>query len=115
MNHRVPQPCYIRKLPVEILSKIFMLAVHGTPRKSFRSVMMMPHELASVNLHWRTVAICNHSLWSSLMIDLHQVIRNQTDGGLTLLTTMITRSGRSSVDIIIRAQQGRMSATEEMM
>ncbi|KAG1792245.1 hypothetical protein EV424DRAFT_1609400 [Suillus variegatus] len=115
MNHRVPQPCYIRKLPVEILSKIFMLAVHGTPRKSFRSVMMMPHELASVNLHWRTVAICNHSLWSSLMIDLHQVIRNQTDGGLTLLTTMITRSGRSSVDIIIRAQQGRMSATEEMI
>ncbi|KAG1788860.1 uncharacterized protein HD556DRAFT_1311777 [Suillus plorans] len=115
MTHRVPQPCYIRKLPVEILSKIFMLAVHGTSRKFFRSVMMMPHALASVNLHWRTVAICNHSLWSSLIIDLHQVIRNQTDGGLTLLTTMITRSGRSSVDIIIRAQQGRMSATEEMI
>ncbi|KAG2045671.1 hypothetical protein BDR06DRAFT_832435, partial [Suillus hirtellus] len=74
-----------------------------------------PHVLASVNLCWRTVALCTQSLWSSLVIDLHKIIRNQTGGGLSPLATMIARSGRSSVDIIIRAQQGSMSGTEEMM
>ncbi|KAG1838886.1 hypothetical protein F4604DRAFT_1600037 [Suillus subluteus] len=114
MNYRVPQPCYIAKLPIEILSQIFMLVAHGTPSKSLQSVMM-PHVLASVSLHWRRVALCNHSLWSSLVIDLQKVIRNQTSGGLTPLTTMITRSGRSSVDIIIRAQQGPTLGTEAMI
>jgi hypothetical protein len=91
-----------------------MLAVHGTPSESLQNAMM-PHVLASVSLHWRAVALRNHSLWSSLVIDLQKVICNQTSGGLTPLTTMITRSGRSSVDIIIRAQQGPTSGTEEIM
>ncbi|KAG2090762.1 uncharacterized protein F5147DRAFT_586599 [Suillus discolor] len=114
MDYLIPQSCYVGKLPVETLSQIFMLAAHGAPNESLQSVAM-PHVLASVNLHWRTVALCNHSLWSSLVIDLQKVIRKQTSGGLTPLTTMITRSGRSSVDIIIRAQQGPMSGTEEMI
>lgn len=114
MDYLVPQSCYVGKLPVETLSQIFMLAAHGAPSESLQSVAM-PDVLASVNLHWRTVALCNHSLWSSLVIDLQKVIRKQTSGGLTPLTTMIARSGRSSVDIIIRAQQGPMSGTEEMM
>jgi hypothetical protein len=76
---------------------------------------MLLHALASVDLHWRTVALCNHGLWSSLVIDLQKVIRNQTSEALAPLTTMITQSGRSSVDITIRAQQGPISGTEEMM
>ncbi|KAG1803899.1 uncharacterized protein HD556DRAFT_1437634 [Suillus plorans] len=109
-----PQSCYVGKLAVETLSQIFMLAAYGAPSESLQSVAM-PHVLASVNLHWRAVALCNHSLWSSLVIDLQKVIHKQTSGGLTPLTTMIARSGWSSVDIIIRAQQGPMSGTEEMM
>ncbi|KAG1779885.1 hypothetical protein EV702DRAFT_965294 [Suillus placidus] len=118
MNCRVPQSCYIGKLPTEILSNIFLLAAHGTPSdlaESLPSVTMMPHVLATVNLHWRTVALCNHNLWSSLVIDLQKVICNQSGDGLTPLTTMITRSGQSSMDIIIRAQQGPTSGTEEMI
>lgn len=94
MNCRVPQPCYIGKLPMEILSRIFMLAAHGTPSEFPQSVTL-PHALASVDLRWRTVVLCNHGLWSRLVIDLKKVIRNQTSEGLTPLTTMITRSGRS--------------------
>jgi hypothetical protein len=114
MNYQVPQLCYIGKLAIELLSQIFMLAVHGMPSESLQSVMM-PHVLELVSLHWRQVTLCNHSLWLSLIIDLQKVICPQSHGGLTLLTTMITHSGRSSVDIIIRAQQELTSGTEEMM
>jgi hypothetical protein len=99
---------------MEILSQIFMLAAHGA-HSEFPQSVVLPHALASVDLRWRTVALCNHGLWSSLVIDLQKVIRNQSSEGLTPLTTMITRSGRSSVDITIRAQQGPTSGTEEMM
>jgi hypothetical protein len=91
-----------------------MLAIHGIPSESLQSVMM-PHVLELVSLHWRQVTLCNHSLWLSLIIDLQKVICPQSHGGLILLTTMITHSGWSSVDIIIRAQQELTSGTEEMM
>jgi hypothetical protein len=75
MNCRVPQPCYIGKLPMETLTQIFMLAVHST-HSEFPQSVVLPHALGSVDLHWRTVMLCNHGLWSSLVIDLQKVIRN---------------------------------------
>jgi hypothetical protein len=112
MNCQILRPCYIDKFPVEILSRVFLLAVHDTTSESLQSAMI-PHVLASVNLCWRTVALCTQRLWSSLVIDLHKVVRNRASGGLLPLATIIARSGRSSVDIIIRAQQGLMSGAEE--
>ncbi|KAG2090294.1 hypothetical protein BD769DRAFT_1395861 [Suillus cothurnatus] len=90
MNCWVSQLCYIGKVAIELLSQIFMLAVHGTPSESLQNAMM-------------------------LHVPALKVICNQTSGGLTPLTTMITRLGRSSVDIIIRAQQGPTSGTEEII
>ncbi|KAG2335229.1 hypothetical protein BDR05DRAFT_1007070 [Suillus weaverae] len=72
MNCRVPQPCYIGKLPMEIISQIFMLAAHGDTPSGFPQSVMLPHALASVDLRWRTVALCNHGLWSSVVIDLQK-------------------------------------------
>ncbi|KAG1844988.1 hypothetical protein F4604DRAFT_1937226 [Suillus subluteus] len=69
----------------------------------------MPDVLALVNRHWRRVALSDTSLWSTLVVDLHKMICNKTGVGWTWLTTMIRRSGRSSVDIIIKAQQGAAS------
>ncbi|KAG1845006.1 hypothetical protein F4604DRAFT_1595823 [Suillus subluteus] len=114
VSFQVPHLCYIAKLPVETLSEIFMLAVHGSfkQRETYEIApqsVTMPDVLALVNRHWRRVALSDTSLWSTLVVDLHKMICNKTGVGWTWLTTMIRRSGRSSVDIIIKAQQGAAS------
>ncbi|KAG2064239.1 hypothetical protein BDR04DRAFT_1035818, partial [Suillus decipiens] len=109
-NFQFLSQCYIAKLPGETLAKIFTLAAHGSlDQKETYDIapesITMPDSLALVNRHWRRVALSHTSLWSTLMIDLHKLISNKNGVGWIWLTTMITRSGRSSVDIVIKAQQ----------
>jgi hypothetical protein len=118
VSDQVPHPCFIAKLPAETLSHIFMLAVHGSlkQRETYEIApqsVTMPDVLALVNRHWKSVALSDTRLWSTLVIDLHKMICNKTGVGWRWLTTMIRRSGKSSVDIIIKAQQGAASGYEE--
>ncbi|KAG1786410.1 uncharacterized protein HD556DRAFT_1449791 [Suillus plorans] len=117
VSGQVPHQCFIAKLPAETLSKIFMLVVHGSlkRRETYEIAPQsatMPDSLALVNRHWRRAALSHTSLWSTLTVDLYKMVSNKSGVGWTWLATMIRRSGRSSVDITIKAQQGAASGCE---
>lgn len=121
MNHR---PCHINVLPVEILSYIFTLATHDavSTKKDYKrryevpfspESVTMPTVLASVNRHWRNIALSTSTLWSSLVMSLGQVVRVKvgqdadderaytTFLDVQRLAAHIARSRNSSVDILI--------------
>ncbi|KAG1769674.1 hypothetical protein EDD22DRAFT_151542 [Suillus occidentalis] len=70
----------------------------------------MPTVLASVNRHWRNIALSTSTLWSSLVMTLGQVVRVKIGHDERAYTTFldvqrlaahIARSRNSSVDILI--------------
>lgn len=126
MDYLIPshRPCHINVLPVEILSYIFTLATHddAPAKKDYKrryevpfssQSVTMPTVLASVNRHWRHIALSTSTLWSSLVMTLGQVVRVRigqdadderaytTFLDVQRLAAHIARSRNSSVDILI--------------
>jgi hypothetical protein len=56
----------IRRLPLEIISFIFILCLPETPVPSARHAPLL---LMQVDKHWRTVALSTPQLWSTLYLD----------------------------------------------
>lgn len=124
MNYLIHRPCHINVLPVEILSYIFTLATHdpAPTKKDYKrryeipfssESVTMPTVLASVNRHWRNIALSTSTLWSSLVMTLGQVVRVKVGQNIDderayttfldvqRLAAHIARSRNSSVDILI--------------
>jgi hypothetical protein len=113
----------IERLPVELLSYIFLLGAYatedlleadGTERNlSFTSESVKtPLVISSVNRHWRHVALNTPSLWTSLCVTAEMVDAqpdhdmSSTTGVLNTghLTTYLQRSHKYPLDILIDAR-----------
>jgi hypothetical protein len=119
LNTFYPPP--IERLPVELLSYIFLLGTYATEEAdrternlSFTSESIKtPLIISSVNRHWRHVALNTPSLWTSLCVTAEMVDATQdhdmspfTTGVLNTghLTTYLQRSRKYPLDILIDAR-----------
>src|SRR5271155_2566033 len=56
------------RLPIELLSEIFLLCVGGAMDK--HHTIHMPLLVSKICSRWRSAAIANHKLWSRLFLEL---------------------------------------------
>ncbi|KAG7095033.1 hypothetical protein E1B28_005824 [Marasmius oreades] len=117
-----PQPP-IQRLPVELLSYIFVLGTHSPP--SHPASLETPQEaplfdvdsvktplvFTAVNRHWRTVALNTPALWTSLCItvgSLESTADTEASSSLVLNTSHVTSylslSRNYPLDILIDAR-----------
>lgn len=111
----------IQRLPVELLSYIFLLGTEDLSKQdgSDRSLpfntesIKTPLLISSVNKHWRNIALNTPALWTTLCVTA-DMVHAQEDHDISLyttdvfntahLTTYIQRSRRHPLDILIDAR-----------
>ena len=86
----------VRRLPVELLSEIFVLSLPGDWKErihDFRRAVMLP---ASICKHWRNVALSTPKLWNSISFRLKA---RAAQADVDLAQTWVARSGRLLLSI----------------
>lgn len=116
------KPAPIARLPVELLSYIFVLGAHtpdperpsadecGLGYESTDDISpclasssaTSPDVFAAVNRHWRSVAVATPQLWTRICVTIGDVMR----GGLPFaaVSRSVSRSGKCPLDIFIDAR-----------
>ncbi|KAG6819890.1 hypothetical protein H0H93_007668 [Arthromyces matolae] len=111
------RPSPIHKLPVELLSHIFLLVRHdGSGDEEFPSIdaesIKRPLILSEVNSHWRNVCRRTPSLWTSICItaglvdstDQHNSQRQTSCLDTSHIVSCLALSGACPLDILIDAR-----------
>ncbi|ESK92516.1 hypothetical protein Moror_4438 [Moniliophthora roreri MCA 2997] len=108
----------IERIPIELLSYIFVLGTHSFPSTSNDSTpedpsfnadsVKTPLIFASVSRYWRTVALNTPALWTSLCITVGSVEDDHRGQPPTLntshITSYLTLSRKQPLDILIDAR-----------
>jgi hypothetical protein len=116
--HYRPYTSPIEKLPVELLSYIFLLGTCTTeesPQDDDRSLpfttesIKAPLVFSSVSKHWRSIALNTPTLWTSLCVTAEMINTQEdhsTSGAFNTghLNTYIPRSRKYPLDILIDAR-----------
>ncbi len=127
MAHRVHQSP-ITQLPVELLSYIFVLSAH-TPDPEVReedsqeegsddispclsSSSTTPDVLASVNRHWRGVALNTPRLWTRLCVTIGDVMYHREGPMFSVVSRYVSRSGQCPLDIFVDARDPEWDFSE---
>ncbi|RPD56501.1 hypothetical protein L227DRAFT_508326 [Lentinus tigrinus ALCF2SS1-6] len=122
--HQAP----IAQLPVELLSYIFVLSAHTPdPRASeedtqqegsddispcLTSSATTPDVLASVNKHWRGVALNTPQLWTRICITIGDVMYHKEGSMFSVVSRYLSRSGRCPLDIFVDARDPEWDFSE---
>lgn len=90
-------------LPVELLSAIFTSVVDASqhladPHGVVFDAILAPIALTKVSKHWREVALNTSTLWTNFCITIEDDESGQP------ISTYLTRSKNSSIDIMIDAR-----------
>lgn len=129
----------IARLPVELLSYIFLLGAHTPdagdaemeedgPEESCRgggsthdgkedispcisSSSTPPDVFAAVNSHWREVALGTPQLWSRICVTIGDLARSG-DGRFPRLSRYVSRSGRCPLDVYVDARDPEWDFSE---
>ncbi|KAI0697935.1 hypothetical protein C8T65DRAFT_710283 [Cerioporus squamosus] len=122
--HQAP----IAQLPVELLSYIFVLSAH-TPDQEARgedtqqeggddispclsSSSTTPDVLASVNRHWRRVALKTPQLWTRLCVTIGDVMYHKEGPMFAVVSRYLSRSGKCPLDVFVDARDPEWDFSE---
>ena len=127
-----PSPPPINTLPVELLSYIFVLSAHTPdPRASEEDTQREPEEgsddispclsssvsttpdvLASVNRHWRGVALNTPQLWTRICVTIGDIIYCREGPMFSVVSRYLSRSGKSPLDVFVDARDPEWDFSE---
>ena len=109
--HRRPP---IARLPVELLSDIFLLGAHAPDEDSqireddispcLSSSSTSPDVFAAVCRHWRAVAIRTPQLWTRICITIGDIVYSRRGETFASVSRAVARSGKCPLDIFIDAR-----------
>ncbi len=130
----------IARLPVELLSYVFLLGAHtpdaddaeveedgpesssGGDRSAhdgkedispcISSSSTPPDVFAAVNRHWREVALGTPQLWSRLCVTIGDLTRSGEGGWFPKVSRYVSRSGRCPLDVYIDARDPEWDFSE---
>ncbi|KAK7051663.1 hypothetical protein VNI00_004642 [Paramarasmius palmivorus] len=103
----------IRRLPVEILARIFVEVVEQSDFSleidpyDATEIHATPLELSHVSYHWRIITFSQQSIWSSISLGIHQMEKDLTP----LLDIYLTNSANHPLTISIRDFEARLPST----
>ena len=122
----------ITQLPVELLSYIFVLSAHTPdPRASEEDTQQEPEEgsddispclsssvsttpdvLASVNRHWRGVALNTPQLWTRICVTIGDIMYCREGPMFSVVSRYLSRSGKSPLDVFVDARDPEWDFSE---
>ena len=139
---RMASQAPIERLPIELLSYIFILGAHTPDLQDFDSdptegqsepggygpygedenvvspcvlsSSTPPDVFAAVNRHWRAVALGTPKLWTRICVTIGDLQHGSSDGGwFPTVSRYVSRSRRCPLDIYIDARDPEWDFSEE--
>ncbi|CDO76203.1 hypothetical protein BN946_scf184819.g3 [Trametes cinnabarina] len=124
----------VSRLPIELLSYIFILGAHTPDANAVeaddpgtRDARIGPEEIspcvsssstppdvfAAVNKHWRAVAVGTPQLWCRVCVTIGDLMENASNGWCPMVSRYIARSGKCPLDVYIDARDPEWDFSEE--
>ncbi|GLB44673.1 hypothetical protein LshimejAT787_1800100 [Lyophyllum shimeji] len=88
-----------KRLPAEILGKIFACAVDGDPVEFPIRPLQLFWVLRQVCSKWRQVALHDPRIWNAVILDGFSIKRQQLPDMISIITTLIPRTGPLSLTL----------------